>query len=249
VLQHLSKFLVMACLLTLGACANPQLRLYDGGQKPDSKIALVTLPEAIEAARLNGVEVKGASGLWTRGDKVLELTPGRYELLAFYREVWEHGDSHDVLRSDPVLFVIEAKPGEQYRVEYVHPDNYAQARQLAADFSAVLVNEATGKRTASQPSGVRFPTGLMAQFSGASELESADGQARPGQQQVIEPMGAAAARSVSPEPVTDQRAAERAASPATPRDADWVGLMQAWWKQASPAERRAFLRWVGEQPN
>lgn len=248
-LQHLSKLVVMACLLTLGACANPQLRLYDGGQKPDSKIALITLPEAIEVARLNGVEVKGASGLWTRGDKVLELTPGRYELLAFYREVWEHGDSHDVLRSDPVLFVIEAKPGERYRVEYSHPDNYAQARQLAANFSAVLINEATGKRIASQPSGVRFPKGLMAQFSGASELESDDGEAWPGQRQVIEPMAAATVRAASPEAVSDQQAAERTGSPAATRDADWVGLMQAWWKQASPAERRAFLRWVGEQPN
>jgi uncharacterized protein YccT (UPF0319 family) len=37
---------------------------------------------------------------------------------------------------------------------------------------------------------------------------------------------------------------------ATPvRRDDWLVLMQAWWKQAGPEERRAFLRWVGEQPN
>lgn len=251
-LQHLPRFVIALALFMLAACANPRLPLYDGAKQSASQVATLTLPEPIEVARLNGVEVKGASGLWTRGDKVLELAPGRYEVLAYYREIWNLGDQHDVLRSDPALFVLDAQAGKRYRIDYERPARYEDAQRLAAAFSGTLIDETSGARTPSKPSGVRFPSGVIAQVSGSSELLPDNGKGRAGEGQVVAPLDAPGVPPAAT--VATPRAGVIAPLPepeaATPaRRDDWLVLMQAWWKQAGSEERRAFLRWVGEQPN
>jgi uncharacterized protein YccT (UPF0319 family) len=249
VLQSIFKVVPAFALLFLAGCAGSKLPLYDGAKQSVAQIATLTMPEQIDVARLNGVEVKGASGLWTHGDKVLELAPGRYEVLAYYREVWNLGDEHDVLRSDPALFVLDARAGKRYRLEYQRPVGYQDAQRLAAHFSGALVDEATGTRTPSQPSGVRFPTGVIAQVSGSSELISDKGGERGGGAQVVAPLEDAVAlpaAAVAPRPALASPSVD---APSPLRRDDWLALMQAWWKQANPEERRAFLRWLGEQPN
>jgi uncharacterized protein YccT (UPF0319 family) len=253
VLQHLPKFMITLALLMLAACANPKLRLYDGTKQSVGQIATLTLPEQIEVARLNGVEVKGASGLWTRGDKVLELAPGRYEVLAYYREIWNLGDQHDVLRSDPALFVLDAQAGRRYRIDYQRPARYQDAQRLAAAFSGTLIDETSGARTPSKASGVRFPTGVIAQVSGSNELLPDNGSGQAGDGQVVAPLGASdtqpAATVATPRGGVVAPLADTAEAATPVRRDDWIELMQAWWKQAGPEERRAFLRWVSEQPN
>lgn len=155
--HRLITAMIVALVTLLAGCSSPQLKLYDGASNPSTQAARLTMPEAIEVARINGVEVKGASGMWTRGDKVMELAPGRYEVLAYYREIWNQGDQHDVLRSDPALFVLDARAGGRYRIDYAHPAEYREAQRLAAAFSGVLIDEASGTRVPSQASGVRFP--------------------------------------------------------------------------------------------
>lgn len=252
-LQHLPKFIIALMLSMLTACTNPNLRLYDGASQSTAQVAKLTLPEELEVARLNGVEVKGASGLWTRGDKVLELAPGRYEALVYYREVWNFGDQHDVVRSDPALFVVDAEPGKHYRIDYQRPKNYKDAQQLATAFSGVLVDEASGVRIASKPSGVRFPTGVIAQISGSKELVPDNGSGPSGKGQVVAPLGESRmpqAATPAAMPRTDVVMPMAGTESAVPvRRDDWLELMRAWWKQANPEERRAFLRWVSEQPN
>lgn len=247
--HRLITAMTVALVTLLAGCSSPQLKLYDGASNPSTQAARLTMPEAIEVARINGVEVKGASGMWTRGDKVMELAPGRYEVLAYYREIWNQGDQHDVLRSDPALFVLDARAGGRYRIDYAHPAEYREAQRLAAAFSGVLIDEASGTRMPSQASGVRFPTGVMGQIAGASELLPDDGSSA--STQVVAPLEASPAipagtasgkRSpvvVPPAPV----------APAAATEGDWLTLMQAWWKQASSEERRAFLRWVATQQN
>lgn len=242
--------MTVALVTLLAGCSSPQLKLYDGASNPPAQAARLTVPEAIEVARINGVEVKGASGMWTRGDKVMELAPGRYEVLAYYREIWNQGDQHDVLRSDPALFVLDARAGGRYRIDYAHPAEYREAQRLAAAFSGVLIDETSGTRVPSQASGVRFPTGVMGQIAGASELLPDDGSSA--STQVVAPLGAspaipAGATAGKRSPVVVRPAPVAPAAAAT--EDDWLTLMQAWWKQASGEERRAFLRWVATQQN
>lgn len=244
----LSRLFCIGILLTLAACSSARIRLYDGAPRPPEQVAVVSMPEALEVARVNGVEVKGASGMLHGGDKVLELAPGRYELLIFYREVWEQAGEHDVLRSDPALFVIDAQAGHHYRVAYAEPKRYDRAQALAADFSGWVEDQADGSKSTSQPSGLKFRSGVLAAVSSSNELvadTSAGGQTQVAVAPLPVPVASASAdRSEPNKPAATAALPDKDAAKAS----DWSGLMRAWWKQATPEERREFLRWVAEQP-
>lgn len=227
--------LVLLGSTLLGACANPHLRLYDGTPRPASEIAVIRLPEALEVIRINGQDIKGARGSFNKGEKTIDIAPGRYELLVYYREIWELGGQHDALRSNPVLFVVDAAAGQTYRIGYAQPRTYDAARQLAADFRG-WSEDANGQRQPSQASGLKFRDGLMAQFSGSDDLVPDTRARQAGGGQVVAPLASGAPPSAAgPQP--------------TPQgERDWLSLMQGWWQQASADERRAFLRWVAEQP-
>jgi len=116
----------------------------------------LAIPEEIEVLNVNGTEVKGARGLLRRGDVTLELEPGRYAVLAYYRELWRLGEQEDVLRSDPVVFDLEAQGGARYRLGYRRPASYEEARDLAAHFSGWVEGGPGGARTPTRDSGLRF---------------------------------------------------------------------------------------------
>jgi len=235
------RFFTIASLLALTACASADLRLYDGPAKPAAELALITMPEQLEVASINGAEVPGAKGMWTHGDKRLQVVPGRYEALVYYREVWEANGESDVLRSrNPALFTIDAQAGHEYRIDYERPGTYDDARKLAQDFRGWVDDRTAGTRTASTDSGVAFKAGVIAQVTGDTTLVSSVPDGGDAKNTVVQPLAPApGAAAASPQ------AAVRAAPPA---GRDWVALMKGWWKQASADERREFLRWVGEQP-
>jgi uncharacterized protein YccT (UPF0319 family) len=207
--------LLLILLAALAACATPPIPLHgEAGVTPAS----IVLPEQLEVVTVNGLEVAGAHGLLSKGDTTLEVSPGRYEVVAFYRELWERGDQHDMLRSDPALFVVDAAAGQRYRLDYARPANLAEARALAADFRGWVEEEATGARTPSTASGLRFRRGLVAAATFDDTLVPVAPVSGSGQQ-------------VAPLPAADA----------------WLDLMKGWWNEASAEERREFLRWVGDR--
>jgi uncharacterized protein YccT (UPF0319 family) len=244
------RILVVPVVLASAACASSHVRLYDGPQRPPAEIAVVTLPEQLELASVNGVEVPAAKGMWSHGDKQLELAPGRYELLVYYREVWQATAESDVLRSDPELFAIDAQAGHRYRIDYEHPRRYDDARLLATDFHGWIDDQTSGTRTRSSDSGMRFKKGVASQLTGDTALEP---DIRAGRGNSVQPVQPLPAGVVAPPAVAANVApavpavAPPVAPVVAPATRDWVSLMQGWWQQASPEERRAFLRWVGEQ--
>lgn len=199
--------------------------------------AVLTLPAPIEIATINGVEPRKSL---LGGKRPLELAPGRYEILAYYAEIWPLGDAHDSLMSDPALFVLDAQAGHRYTISYAQPDDYEAARKLAATFSGALVDETSGQRQPSQDSGLRFRRGL----TGHDRTLVAAGPT-PGAPQRIAPLPIPPATRPAPAPVSQQpaTASDAAAQPVR----DWLPMMQAWWTQATAEERRAFLAWVATQ--
>lgn len=216
-LRVLSLFTALLLLPALGAAANP---------------ATLSLPDQIEIATINGVETRSFKRL-LGGDQQLELAPGRYEILAYYHEIWPQGDGHDTLMSDPALFVLDAESGHRYTIGYPQPERYESARKLAADFQGWLLDTGTDQRTPSQASGLRFRRGL----TGRDRTLVADTPVTP--QPKIAPLPAARTSTPPAAPVT----APTAASAGT----EWLPMMQAWWAQATAEERRAFLAWVATQ--
>lgn len=236
----------------LAGCQSAPITLHDADLAP-AAVATVVLPEQLEVTSVNGVEVEGASGMLTKGDKTLELAPGRYEILVFYRELWETGDSHDVLRSDPALFVIDAAAGSRYRVDYARPDGIDSARALTADFRGWVEDLGTGERVPSRASGLEFRRGLVPALTFDDTLVPAAA----GGGQPIAPLpeddatglAAAAADTGAAErvpPSRDSVPVPGSADPAMP-EGSWLDLMKSFWSEASMEERRAFLRWLAEQ--
>jgi len=213
------------------ACTSAPIQLHDADA---AGVAVISLPEQLEVASINGLEVEGASGLLKKGDTTLEVAPGRYEVLAFYRELWERGDQHDVLRSDPALFVIEAGAGGHYRLDYARPRDFGAAQALAADFTGWVEDLATGERMPSRASGLQFRQGGIpaVTFDGTLVPSAAAG----GNGQRVPPLSSPSNSAGDAQP-----------PPPESPDGEWLSLMQGWWNQASAAERRAFLRWLGEQ--
>jgi len=237
-------FLVFAAGALAGCAATP-LTLHEPGL-PAAAVATVVLPEQLEVATINGKEIDGASGMMTRGDKTLELAPGRYELLVFYRELWELGDAHEILRSDPALFVVDAAAGGRYRLDYDRPAGIESARMMAQDFTGWVENLATGERIAAAESGLQFRRGLMPALTFDDTLVPAAEQVVDGQE--VPPL------STNDAPVPLPGTAPQAAPAATPQAApeampagSWLDLMKSFWSEASSEERRAFLRWLAEQ--
>jgi hypothetical protein len=236
-LQRNFRAALLVAAALCAACTTSHVRLYEGPGRPAAQTATISMPEQLEVAGVNGVEIEGASGLLTKGDRTLEVVPGRYEVLAYYREVWERGDDHDVLRSDPALFVVDAGAGGRYRLEYARPGGYADAQRLAGSFEGWVEDLRSGERTASRDSDLRFRTGLIPALTFDETLVGDAGDAASGQR--VAPLPPAASAAGEPESAANQR----------PRDSsrEWLTLMKGWWNEASPAERREFLLWVGER--
>lgn len=232
--------LLVLSSLALGACVS-QAPIRLAGATQDAKVlATVSLPEQLEVAQINGVAVAGASGMGRKGDKTLELAPGRYELLVFYRELWDRGDNHDVLRSNPVRFTVDAAAGQRYRIDYERPGTFAEAEALARSFSGWTANEATGQRSNSQASGMEFRAGLLAQIQGDRTLVPA--VTREEGQQLVAPLAMTPAVVAQTPTISSAAPAAEPAQPVAPDDQ--LLLVKGWWNQASPDQRRAFLNWI-----
>ena len=259
--------------LALAACAVPTIPLHEGGGDTGPTASIV-LPEQLEVVTVNGLAIEGPRGMMGKGETVLEVSPGRYEVLAFYRELWERGDQHDVLRSDPAVFVVDAAPGGRYRLEYSRPGTLAQARVLAEDFSGWVEDVASGERTPSKDSGLQFRRGIVAAATFDDTLVAVAPAS--GTRQAVAPLPAPSANSTA-QATTDGALAPTvgASAPAVVASAqqpvplvvapvvspldemapaaepqseeDWLALMKSWWSEASSEERRKFLQWVSER--
>ena len=245
--------------LALAGCAAPTIPLHDPAADAGPP-ARIVLPEQLEVVTVNGLAIEGPRGMMGKGETVLEVSPGRYEVLAFYRELWERGDHHDVLRSDPAVFVVDAAAGRSYRLDYSRPATVAQARALAEDFIGWVEDVASGERTPSKASGLQFRRGIVAAATFDNTLVAVAPAS--GTRQAVAPLPtsdqgstaqapAIVASAQQPAPVLTGPAGaplEDIAPVTEPQgDEDWLTLMKSWWSEASAEERREFLRWVSER--
>lgn len=237
--------LIMA-LLFLAACStSPVMRLYDGPEKPESEVTVVRVPVELEVLSINGRRIKGLNTLFSPGYKDLHLDPGEYRILAYYKDLWSiNADTHDVIKSDPALFPVDGKAGHFYELGFDEPDNIEQARELEAQFSGHVLNVTTGEETPSRASGVAFRSGIigsLADFAGADSTTEADAEQAESGQQVIAPV---ARKDKGEENHSEQSGAEESPDEDS---SGYLDMLKAYWSQATPEERRAFLRWVSEQ--
>lgn len=248
-----STFIVLTLLFTsllLGACSrSPVVRLYDGPKKPETKLAVVRVPVELEVLSINGRRVENLNTLFSVGYKDLHLEPGRYRIIAYYKDLWEmNADAHDVIKSDPAVFVVDGEAGHFYKLGFDEPQTIEQARELERQFSGYVLDAATGEKTPTRPSGIAFRGGILgglADMAGTPATTAADAESGGDQggerDQVIAPAPVPGSDSGKPAPET------AAAGKESGTDSGYLDMLKATWSQATPEERRRFLRWVSEQ--
>lgn len=214
----------------LAACErSPTLRLYEGPERGRAEVLTVRVPEQLEILTINEQRVERGNTLFATGYQDLQLAPGEYRVVAYYKELWDlELDNHAVYRSDPVTFTVNGKGGEFYRLAYEKPENAQQAEHLADNFSGWVENIATGERRDTTASGLVRPglfTGLVAGSTAAVAEQPA---------------------VTSVAPANSAPAAAPAAAAGNGADMSYVDMLKAYWSQASAEERREFLRWIAE---
>lgn len=223
---------LVLCVLFLSACArSPVVQLYDGPAKSDSQVLTVRVPSEIEVFTINGKEVDGVNTFFATDFKELKFTPGRYEILAYYKELWQlDADNHEIVKTNPANFIVDGKAGEKWQLDYDKPANVEEARALEDTFTGWTVNTATGEKVAATESNLILKRGFLAPITGEEVSTAASQNIAPQQ-------------SATPAPAATASASPQAApAPA----ASYLDTLKAQWKQATPEERREFLQWIAE---
>ncbi|MCK9469350.1 MAG: DUF2057 domain-containing protein [Porticoccaceae bacterium] len=218
----------------LAACQSSSVvKLYDGAERPASQVAVVQVPETLDILTINDRSPAGINNSFVAGHREMHLSPGSYQIVAYYQEIWEPDttSSHEVLRSEPVIFTLNSRAGGRYILEYNRPDDVDEARELAANFRGWIRDTATGERFDSEPSGMARP-GLLSNVN-------IGGVAPVASNPVVlpTPVNAPAATVPAPSPVPTDSVGGNA----------YLDMLKAYWSQASAEERRTFLLWIAEQ--
>ncbi len=249
-MRNIALLLHLVLILTLSACAqNPVRKLYEGEERSASEIAVVRVPIELEIMRINGERIEGLNTLFSPQHKDLHLRPGEYRILAYYKDLWElSGDGHDVVKTDPALFVVNAKAGNRYKLGFEEPQNLEEARALENKFSGHVLNTDTGQKTPTQASGLAFKSGIA---GGLGEMAGMEPVAETGETE-----NQSAASTVAPmaKPASDTDTENAAGSAEdsphgsmepTPEQ-DYLNMLKVYWSEATTEERRDFLKWISE---
>ena len=250
-LRNATTLLPLVLVLMLSACAqNPVRKLYEGEQRPRSEIAVVRVPIELEIMRINGERIEGLDTLFSPQHKDLHLLPGEYRILAYYKDLWElNGDGHDVVKTDPALFVVKARPGQTYELGFDEPRSLEEARKLEKQFSGYILNTETGEKTPTRASGLAFKSGIagsLGEIAGVEAVEQENQAGQPSSSSTVAPLrkgesddreGASSGSTADADDGSTQTASE----------GNYLNMLKAYWSQATKEERRAFLEWISER--
>lgn len=230
--------LIAAAAFLLTACSrSPVVQLYEGAKQPDSQVLTIRVPSDLEVFTINGSEVDGVNTFFNTDHKDLKVSPGRYEILAYYKRLWDlDADSHEVMKSDPALFVVDGEAGEFYRLDFERPQNVTQARALEEDFSGWVENMNSGEKTPSQASGLVLNRGFLAPITG-TEVETKGASA-------VAPKAVNSVTPAAAAPATGNAQADDGESGGG--QASYLDTLKAQWNQATQEERRQFLQWISQ---
>ncbi len=242
--------ILLSLVLMLSACAqNPVRKLYEGEQRPESEIAVVRVPIELEIMRINGERIEGLNALFSPQHKDLHLLPGEYRILAYYKDLWElSGDGHDVVKTDPALFVVNAKAGHTYELGFEEPQRLEEARQLEKKFSGYVLNTDTGEKTPTRASGLAFKSGIagsLGEIAGVGAVEQT-GDSESQSSSTVAPLKKTESdnqQDDAPGSADDPQGKSNQAD----SEQNYLNMLKAYWSQATQEERRDFLEWISEK--
>ena len=140
------RVLFTVIILQLLACSTGRIvKTYEGDILPLEKLAVLNAGENISLISVNGQEVERY--LLSSIDVNYGLKPGNNKVVFQYESIW--GTSKKVdgrhysekVSSEPKELLINAKAGDKYTFSYIKPGNVREAREIAAVFTANILNQ------------------------------------------------------------------------------------------------------------
>lgn len=215
--------IVLLSLLVTACSTSPVVKLYDGADRPAGELLTVRVPVELEILSINDRRIEGASTLFAYGHRDLQLLPGQYRIVAYYKNLFQlNADQHEIIKSDPALFTVNGNAGEVVALAFEKPANVDAAREMAKHFDGWTENLSSGERIASTPSGLILNQGFIGLASTPAAAETAS------------------TASVAPEQPAASSSTESTVT------TDVLDALKTHWQQASPEERREFLLWMSQ---
>lgn len=215
--------IVLLSLLVTACSTSPVVKLYDGADRPAGELLTVRVPVELEILSINDRRIEGASTLFAYGHRDLQLLPGQYRIVAYYKNLFQlNADQHEIIKSDPALFTVNGNAGEVVALAFEKPADVDAAREMAKHFDGWTENLSSGERIASTPSGLILNQGFIGLASTPAAAETAS------------------TASVAPEQPAASSSTESTVT------TDVLDALKTHWQQASPEERREFLLWMSQ---
>lgn len=149
-MRHTHRLLILIFSLTMVACSsNKVVKTYDGKALANESIAVLNAPENITVLSVNGKDVQ--QYLLSNLNVNYGLKPGENLVVFKYESIWskakrdeESGSRVDIVESEPLEVLIKARAGVDYHFNFLPAKNVREAKELAAAFSAQILDENKG---------------------------------------------------------------------------------------------------------
>tara|TARA_R110002167_G_scaffold33311_2_gene107009 strand:+ start:603 stop:1235 length:633 start_codon:yes stop_codon:yes gene_type:complete len=132
-------------IFLFGCASDKIVKTYKGKVLTEDAIAVLTAPENITLLSVNGSEVQ--QYLLSNLSVDYGLQAGENLVVFKYASIWskatrdeESGSRVDVVESLPLEVLINAEPGAKYSFNFVSASNVREARAIASNFIAQVVD-------------------------------------------------------------------------------------------------------------
>lgn len=178
-MNSLRTILILTIALLASACAlmnESEYHIYEGEERPVEDLLIVKVPEHLEVLNVNGKTLtKGGSKLFGSSKHTLYMLPGEYTIDAFYKEIWDnHVGSHNVIRSQPAMFIVRGEAGEEVSLEFDKPERQEDAEEFAKEFKGWSVNANTGDKIPTKETSTQRPSILASMQDQNQKPEEAE---------------------------------------------------------------------------
>jgi uncharacterized protein YccT (UPF0319 family) len=142
----LPALMLLISFVLFGCTSDKIVKTYKGKILSKDAIAVLTAPENITLLSVNGSDVQ--QYLLSNLSVNYGLKSGENLVVFKYESIWskairdkETGSRVDVVTSQPLEVLISATPGAKYNFNFVPASNVREAKILAANFVAQVVDE------------------------------------------------------------------------------------------------------------
>lgn len=237
--SHVKIIVIALAALMLAGCGSAfkTVQTWEGPDAEPSQIATLDTPSQINVLSVNGRKMSN----FLLEDLALtyELLPGENTVVFTYSSIWANSSATEdesskvnKVTSARQKVVIDARAGENYKIETSKPGAQQEAKRLAANLQATIVN--------SQGSQVASATAYTAPKPKLPTLQSSTDHSA---STTTEPAEPAKPRRTEKKMTSEPPAASQSPS-ATENDQPTLETMKKLWKRASPEDKKEFLGWA-----